>query len=76
MLPIAKRKRKDADNNNTEYDVDDNNTDVDVDNSRDVAETIYKPDWAVFTNDNPMISIIGTLELKVLYNRNPGYVPD
>lgn len=76
LLPIMKRKRNDDDDNGIMDDGDDNNTEADVDNNRDVAETVYKPDWAVFANGNPVITVIGTLELEALYKRNPGYVSD
>ncbi|KAL4213478.1 hypothetical protein AB4K20DRAFT_1956581 [Rhizopus microsporus] len=74
LLPTIKRKRNDDDDNGTMDDGDDNNTDVDVDNNKDLAETVYKPDWAVFANGNPMITVIGTLELKISYKQNPGCV--
>ncbi|KAI9007885.1 hypothetical protein CLU79DRAFT_536084 [Phycomyces nitens] len=63
LLPMMKRKRNDNDSN------------TDVDNSKD-AETVYKPDWAVFANGNPVVIMTGTLELKVSYMRNPGCVSD
>lgn len=49
-----------------------------ADDMRDVTETVYNPDWAVFANSNPVIAVIGALELKVegnyldLYNRLRG----
>ncbi|KAG1508503.1 hypothetical protein G6F52_011373 [Rhizopus delemar] len=76
LLPTMKRKRNDDDDNAIMDDGDDNNTEADVDKNRDVAETVYKPDWAVFANGNPVITVIGTLELEVLYKRNPGYMSD
>ncbi|CEI90542.1 hypothetical protein RMCBS344292_04864 [Rhizopus microsporus] len=76
LLPTIKRKRNDDDDNGTMDDGDDNNTDVDVDNNKDLAETVCKPDWAVFANGNPMITVIGTLELKISYKQNPGCVSD
>ncbi|KAI9484228.1 MAG: hypothetical protein EXX96DRAFT_478952 [Benjaminiella poitrasii] len=76
LLPTMKLKRNDDDDNGTVDDGDDNNTDVDGNNNKDVAETIYKPDWAVFANGNPVITVIGTLELKISYKRNPGCVSD
>lgn len=55
LLPTMKRKRNEDDNNGTVSDGDDNSTDIDV-------ETVYKPNWAVFANRNPVITVIGTLE--------------
>ncbi|RCH85188.1 hypothetical protein CU098_008587, partial [Rhizopus stolonifer] len=75
LLPTSKSKRNENDNNGTVNDGDYNNTEVD-ENDKDVAEIVYKPDWAVFANGNPVIIAIGTLELKVSYKRNPGCVSD
>ncbi|KAI8334526.1 hypothetical protein EDC96DRAFT_414229, partial [Choanephora cucurbitarum] len=69
LLPTTKRKQNDDEDDN-------DNAEVDVGSSKDVAETVYKPDWAVFANGNPVITVIGTLELKVSYKRNPGFVSD
>ncbi|CEI95817.1 hypothetical protein RMCBS344292_09994 [Rhizopus microsporus] len=74
LLPTMKRKRNDDDDNDIMSDSDDDNTDADVDNNKDVAETVYKSDWAVFANGNLVITVISTLELKVSYKRNPGCV--
>ncbi|OBZ87005.1 hypothetical protein A0J61_04943 [Choanephora cucurbitarum] len=57
LLPTTKRKQNDDEDDN-------DNAEADEGNSKDVVETIYKPDWAVFANGNPVITVIGTLELK------------
>ncbi|KAI9493915.1 hypothetical protein BDB00DRAFT_882951 [Zychaea mexicana] len=44
--------------------------------SRMVCLWLRKPGCAVFANGNPVITVIGTLELKVTYKQNPGRVPD
>ncbi|CAO3640856.1 unnamed protein product [Mucor fragilis] len=47
-----------------------------ADDTKDVNENIYKPDWAMFASSSPVVTIIGALELKVAYKRNPGCVFD
>lgn len=76
LLPTMKLKRNDDDDCGTEDNGDGDNTDVDVNSNKDVVETVYKPDWTVLSNGNPVITVIGTLELKVSYKRNPGSVSD
>ncbi|KAI9022254.1 hypothetical protein CLU79DRAFT_686915, partial [Phycomyces nitens] len=43
-------------------------------NNKDFLETVYKPDWVVFANGNPVVIVIRTLELKASYKQNPGCV--
>ncbi|ORY95068.1 hypothetical protein BCR43DRAFT_516668 [Syncephalastrum racemosum] len=64
LLPAAKRRRNNNDNAKDE------------DNDEDDTDTIYKPDWVVFANGASMLTVVGTLELKVNYKRNPGFVSD
>ncbi|ORY95065.1 hypothetical protein BCR43DRAFT_342443 [Syncephalastrum racemosum] len=64
LLPAAKRRRSNDDNVKDE-DHDEGDTD-----------TIYKPDWVVFANGASTLTVVGTLELKVNYKRDPGFVSD
>lgn len=48
----------------------------DANDDLDVKETVYKPDWVLFAKGYSMLTVIGTLELKLAHKRNPGCVSD
>ncbi|OAD77126.1 hypothetical protein PHYBLDRAFT_68062 [Phycomyces blakesleeanus NRRL 1555(-)] len=74
LLPGSKRKR--ANELKEENNDEDNDIKVDNDNDTKKDDLVYKPDWALFAKSGSMLTVIGTLELKVAYKRNMGYVSD